>query len=368
MIINEKNKECSSCHSSFDMQKKMMTGGSSVGEYTIGDEPPKIMAYVPLQLNDEKWILTISTLLPKVTASLRGKFNLFFGLGIIILLVIFSFGFLLYFINSKRVAAEEASLLLRQRQRFQDQLNHAGKLASIGELVDTVAHEINTPLSVISSYTDLLMMQTNNPPEVKSDLEIIKKQTLRAGKYTRSLLSYSKRLPFNPQLISIKNLIDECLFLLDYRIRIKRVRIVKKYIQDIPFICLDNTQMEQVIINILNNALDASEINGDIIIGIDVKNVRENSNDNTLYQSMEISITDEGTGIAQENIGLIFEPFYSTKGPREGTGLGLAISKAIITRHRGRIEVQSELEKFTKFIITLPMNNKSLCSTNEKER
>jgi signal transduction histidine kinase len=333
----------------------MLAGGSSTAEYTIGDEPAKIVAYVPLQMNNKKWVLAISTFLPEVTAALRGKFNMFFGLGIVILIFIFLFGLLLYFINAKRIRAEESNRMLEQRQHFQDQLNHAAKLASIGELVDTVAHEINTPLGIISSHADALLLQKDYPKKFHEDLDVIKNQTKRASKYTRSLLGYSQRMPFRPAQNSLTSLIDDCLYLLAHRIKVKRASIIKNYADGISRVYMDKGQMEQVIINLLNNSLDAIKPHGEIKIetGLETDTLPGSS-------TVCIKITDNGSGIAPENLENIFEPFFTTKAPNEGTGLGLSISRAIINRHRGKLEAGSEKGKFTTFKISLPdINNQT---------
>jgi signal transduction histidine kinase len=345
--IYKKTKECSSCHSSFDIQKKMLSGRSSFAEYKIGNEPTKVMAYAPLTLDNEKWILAVSTFLPKVTAALRSKFNVFFGLGIIILIVIFSFGFLLYFINARRIRAEDANRLSEERQYYQEQLNQAAKLASIGELVDNVAHEINTPLGIISSHADALILQKDYPKKYIEELSVIKNQTNRISKYTRSLLGYSKRMPFQPEPLSISPLIDECLYLLDPWIRAKKARVIKFYRENVPAVEVDRAQMEQVFVNLINNAIDAIDFHGQIKIETGLT-TGENNN-------IFVRITDNGSGIDPENFKLIFEPFYTTKAASKGTGLGLSISKAIITRHHGNILVNSIPGQFTSFTVLVPL-------------
>ena len=364
MLLNSifhRKQICLNCHNSFDMQKKMLAGNGILGEYVIGNEPPKIMASVPLQLNNEKWVLAISTFLPSVTASLRGRFNLFFGLGIIILLVIFSFGFLLYYTNAKRIRAEESNRLLEERQHFQDQLNQAAKLASVGELVDTVAHEINTPLGVISSYTDALLMQNDYPEKYLEDLNMIKNQTKRVGKYTRSLLGYSQRMSFNPESVSIPNLLEDCLYLLAHRMKTKRIRVIKNYEPILPDVCVDRIQIEQVIINLLNNAIDALENYGQIRIALTYNEDKINEESNNRKTFVQIKITDNGSGISPENIDLIFEPFFTTKAANEGTGLGLSISRAIVNRHKGKILVESDPGEYTSFKIILPLKINKKC-------
>ena len=336
----------------------MIKGNSSFDEYTIGNEPPKIMAYVPIILNGDKWIFAISTFLPEVTASLRDKFSLFFGLGVLILFVIISLGALLYFQTVKKIRAEESNRHMEQRQNFQDQLSQAGQLASIGELVDSVAHEINTPLGIISSHIDALKLQKDYPVKFSEDLEVIKNQTKRINNYTKSLLNYSHRIPFNPKPENLTVLIDECLFLLNPLFHSKRIRIIKNYQHELPLVEIDKGQIEQVFINLLNNAADAIDNNGEIRIDvfIEERNISVVNRGEIKYAA--ITITDTGSGIRPEDLNNIFETFFTTKQEGKGTGLGLPISKAIILRHKGKIEVYSEPEKFTTFRIFLPVNNK----------
>jgi two-component system NtrC family sensor kinase len=256
------------------------------------------------------------------------------------------------------VRAEESSRHMEQRQNFQDQLNQATKLASIGELVDSVAHEINTPLGIISSHIDALKLQKDYPVKFSEDLEVIKNQTKRINNYTKSLLNYSHRIPFNPKPEKLTVLIDECLFLLNPLFHSKRIRITKNYQHDMPPVEIDKGQIEQVFINLFNNAADAIENNGEIRIDviIEEKNISIVNRGEIKYAA--ITITDTGIGIQPDDINNIFETFFTTKVEGKGTGLGLPISKAIILRHKGKIEVYSEPGKFTTFRIFLPVNNK----------
>src|SRR3990172_4889486 len=156
----------------------------AIGEYSIvGDEPPKVMAYIPIKVQNQRWILVISTFLDDITASLKEKFKFFFILGFVILGVIIFFSLLVYYMNSKRIRAEEAKRNLEQIQEVQAQLYQASKLASIGELVDTVAHEINTPAGIIAAHADAVILEKNTSDEVLNALNIIKKQTHRISDY-----------------------------------------------------------------------------------------------------------------------------------------------------------------------------------------
>ncbi len=348
--------ECFSCHSSFELQNKMLTGGPSTGEYVIADEPVKIMASVPIQLLDERWVMVVSTFLPAVTASLRDKFQLFFILGVIILGVITVLGLSLYYVNTKRIRAEEAKSQSEQMQQIQRQLSHASKLASIGELVDTVAHEINTPTGIIAAHADALLLQQDKINVCSEELYIIKNQTRRIHDYTRSLLGYSKRVPFNPQPINLNEILEECIYLLGHRFRAQHITISKNYTNNLPHLIIDQGQIEQVIINILNNAVDAIEGPGVIKIETSLAHGKTKLEGNIIPEGIMISITDNGKGIKQSEMTQIFDPFFSTKPPTEGTGLGLYISKSIIQRHHGKIEVASIEEEGTTFTIFIPQN------------
>ncbi len=347
--INNTTKDCFDCHVSFDAQKIMLKAHSpSIGEYNvIIDQPAKVMAYYPIKILNEKWILVISADITKVTESLRGKFKIFFLLGFVILAVILFFSVLIYVVNLKRVRAEEANRNLEQVQLYQEQLNQASKMASIGELVDSVAHEINTPTGIISAHIDGLMLKENYEGEVGNVLNIVKRQTLRISDYTKSLLNYSQRMTFKPETINIKDLTEECLYLLGHRFKAKQISIIKNYNNSIPLIKADQRQLEQVLINILNNAVDAVKMRGEITVTILPSNKK--------IEGIEIEIKDNGIGIAKENIEKVFNPFFSTKLKSNGTGLGLSIAKAIIARHKGNISLKSVEGKGTAFIIFLPL-------------
>jgi len=358
--ISDTTSDCSSCHISFDVPRSMIKAEvPSVGEYEIiGDEPPKVMAYFPMDFNSQKWILVISTLLPEVTANLRDRFRLFFILGFVILGVIIFFSILIYYLNSKRIRAEEANRNLEQIQGFQEQLNQASKMASIGELVDTVAHEINTPAGIIAAHADAILLMNEPLNQITEPLNVIKKQTRRISDYTKRLLDYSQNMPFYPEPTDLESLINECIFLLNHRFRAKRLTVKKNIELNQKLVNVDRRQMEQVLINLLNNSVDAVESQGEIIISLKKITNGYFSEEDPKKEKILISIEDDGAGIPQENLTKIFKPFFSTKLNIKGTGLGLAISKAIISRHRGKIEVSSIPGEGTTFNIFLPLDDK----------
>ncbi|MEE9448560.1 MAG: histidine kinase dimerization/phospho-acceptor domain-containing protein, partial [Ignavibacteriaceae bacterium] len=268
--ISDTTSECTTCHDSFDVPRLMITSNvPSTGEYSIiGDEPPKVMAYFPMDLHGQQWILVISTPLPEVTANLRDKFRLFFILGFVILGVIIFFSFLVYYLNSKRIRAEEAKRNLEQIQEYQEQLNQASKMASIGELVDTVAHELNTPAGIIAAHADAILLKNDPSAEITEPLNVIKRQTRRISDYTRRLLNYSQSMPFYPEPTDLETLINECVFLLNHRFRAKNLSVTKNIELRQTKVFVDRRQMEQVLINLLNNSVDAVDSRGEITISI----------------------------------------------------------------------------------------------------
>lgn len=345
--ILKKSPNCQSCHTSFEVQRKMIAADAAYGEYTVGEEPTKIVSHVPIDFQDERWILVISSNLSDVTLILRTRFNLFFIIIIIIAITIIVVGYLLYFINTKRIRAEEERRLSEHKDLLHQQVCHASKLASIGELVDTVAHEINTPVSIIVAQTQAMDLKNTIGADVfLEELGIIKDQTHRISNYTRRLLNYSRIMPFQPKPIDLTKLFDECLYLLGHRFRANNITVRKRYSPDLPQPPVDRSQIEQVFINLLNNAIDAINRNGEIIVEMDQIKIENGA-------GVEIKVIDNGEGIPEDSLPKIFNPFFSTKDPSKGTGLGLSISKAIIQRHGGKINVTCEPGKGTTFSILL---------------
>lgn len=354
--------KCNNCHVNFETQNRMIKAGHpSIDEYyVLGNEPHKIMAYVPLKLQNQTWIIAISTLLPKVTMGLRSRFQLFFILGLIILAVLLTLGFLLYFINLKRIRAEEAKRNLEEIHQYREQLNQASKLASIGELVDSVAHEINTPAGIIAAHADALLLEDGKNESIKEELNIIRNQTRRIAEYTRTLLTYSRLMPFRPEAIRIKDLIEECIYLIGHRLKAYKIQLEKNYDLSLPLLFTDKRQMEQVVINILNNAIDALPGGGKIKIKTGKNDIMLHLPGSKKISGVYISIEDNGTGIKKENLSKIFNPFFSTKLDAQGTGLGLSISRTIIQRLRGKLDVESEEGMYTRFTITLPYSSEGI--------
>ena len=184
------------------------------------------------------------------------------------------------------------------------------------------------------------------------DIKLIKDQTKRIKNYTKSLLGFSRRMPFQPQPNNLIELINESVFLVNPKLKSNRVILEIKIPDNFPEFVFDKGRIEQVVVNLLTNSIDFVEVNGKIIIDLQIKVTEENEKQ---VKWAVISIIDNGAGISTENMQSIFEPFFSTKPIAKGTGLGLSISKAIVERHAGKIIVESELGKGTNIKVFLPM-------------
>ncbi|NQV42546.1 MAG: sensor histidine kinase [Candidatus Marinimicrobia bacterium] len=349
--IRDIQEDCAECHSSFKIQERMILEGSGRAKYIIEGEPEKIMAYEPIQYGGLKWVLAISTYSPSVARDvLRNSIAIFILSGVFLLLLIITGGSL-YYLNIKRVLADQAKKRISEVQRIQEKLDQATKLASLGELIDSVAHEINTPTGIISAVADGMILNEDLGEDSKGEMHVIKKQVHRIKDYTRRLLGYSRVMPFRPEVNDILDLISECLFLVGPRLNAKKVVVINELPETWPSFTFDRPRLEQVIINLLNNAIDFVGSKGRVTLRIENRDEESSLGLQTWHV---LSIEDNGAGIPAADIPNIFKPFVSNKPGSQGTGLGLSISKSIVERHSGRLEVQSSPGEGATFLIYLP--------------
>jgi two-component system, NtrC family, sensor kinase len=218
------------------------------------------------------------------------------------------------------------------------------KLASIGRLSAGVAHEINNPLTTILT-TAMLIQEDLDPQDANyEELETITKETLRCRKIVTSLLDFARQSKPSKKENDINDIIRESVILTKKQAAFKDVTLVRELSSDIPTALLDRGQIQQAIINLLINAIEATDSDGKILI---------TSSYDPDAQIIELQIIDSGEGISAENIGQLFDPFFTTK--EEGTGLGLAITHGIIEQHGGSVEVDSKIGQGTTFKIKLPL-------------
>jgi two-component system NtrC family sensor kinase len=235
----------------------------------------------------------------------------------------------------------------RELQQMQSQLVRSEKLASLGELVAGIAHEINNPLTGILVFANLLHEDARLHPELQADLSVIQRETQRCSAIVQRLLAFSREAPPQKKRLSLHPLLDNTLQLLENQPSFKNIQLVRDYAPDLPAIEVDEGQLSQVFMNILLNALQAMPDGGSL--KLQTMQVGER---------VEIVITDTGCGMEEAQLARIFDPFYTTK--PTGTGLGLSVSYGIIEGHGGNIRVESKVGQGTQIWIELPIEGASL--------
>ncbi|MBP1623055.1 MAG: multi-sensor signal transduction histidine kinase, partial [Acidobacteria bacterium] len=232
---------------------------------------------------------------------------------------------------------------ITEKIQLEGQLMQAEKLSSIGLLAAGIAHEVNTPIAGISSYTQMLLKETPESDRRKPILEKIEKQTFRAAEIVNGLLNFSRMNGSEFKELDINQLIDDSLTLLNHQLQSSHITVDSQYDRSLPLVYGNSGKLQQVFINLFLNARDAMPSGGELAV------------QTAMTDSMVIvDISDTGTGISEENIKRIFDPFFTTKEIGKGTGLGLAVTYGIIQEHGGRIFVDSDSGRGTHFRVKLP--------------
>jgi PAS domain S-box-containing protein len=230
-------------------------------------------------------------------------------------------------------------------KRLQQELRERENLALIGEVVSSIAHSLSNPLNIISGNADFLLLNRKEKDQDYEELKTIVDETTRITKSIRHLLNFSRPITVVKKNTNINNLVNEIINKSKFIIGNKDINIKKALVKDMPDIKCDPAQIEEVLTNLVTNAVQAIHKKGEIRIKTSV-------DDSKLY----IEVTDDGPGIPKENLEKIFQPFYSSKEYGKGTGLGLSIAKREIMEHGGEIKVDSTVGKGTTFLISLPVN------------
>jgi two-component system NtrC family sensor kinase len=232
---------------------------------------------------------------------------------------------------------------ITEKIQLEDQLMQAEKLSSIGLLAAGIAHEVNTPIAGISSYTQMLLKETPESDTRKLILEKIERQTFRAAEIVNGLLNFSRMNGSEFKDLDINQLIDDSLALLNHQLQSSHIRVDSQYAQPLPPVHGNAGKLQQVFVNLFLNARDAMPSGGELTI-------RTAMNETMVI----VDVSDTGAGIPEQNIKRIFDPFFTTKDIGRGTGLGLAVTYGIIQDHGGRIFVDSRSGKGTHFRVKLP--------------
>jgi hypothetical protein len=230
------------------------------------------------------------------------------------------------------------------RAELEQRLVQADKLSSIGLLAAGVAHEVNTPLAVISTYAQMLAKQVAEDSAKSQILDKIAKQTFRASEIVNSLLNFSRTSSTSFGPVNLNKVIQETLSLLDHQLQKAGIVIRANYDSDPPVIQGNAGKLQQVFLNLFLNARDAMPSGG----RLEIRTWREGSR-------AQVEVDDSGTGIAPEHLHRIYDPFFTTKAARKGTGLGLSVSYGIIQEHDGSIEVSNRPAGGARFHIAFPL-------------
>jgi two-component system NtrC family sensor kinase len=241
---------------------------------------------------------------------------------------------------------------------LQAKLAHSEKMATIGRLVSGVAHEVNNPLAAILGFTDLLLENPEIPASAREDLEIILQETQRTRVIVQDLLSFARQRPVQRESVKINAILRQTIKLRSYDFASHGVEVTEEFDEELAPVVGDPQQLQQVFLNILNNAYDTvqeSVRRGAILISTSERN-----------GSVEISVKDNGMGIA--NPARIFDPFYTTKQAGKGTGLGLSICYGIVRAHGGEILCTNNTDsEGSSFLIRLPVAVENVSSAAAKE-
>ncbi len=249
-------------------------------------------------------------------------------------------------IEKKRLerAVSKAQARLRTAQ---EQLMQAEKMSAIGQLISGVTHELNNPLSGIMGFAQLLLASEVNP-KTKKSLERIFNETVRCQKIVQNLLGFARRHKPEKTCQSLNQVIDSVLELRAYQMQVDNIEVERRYDPVLPSTMLDFHQIQQVVLNVVNNAHQAMMSTSGRPRCLVVTTLRDGD-------MLRAQFADSGLGIAQERVGRIFEPFFTTKEPGKGTGLGLSLSRAIVTDHQGTMGADSTLAEGTTITIDLPL-------------
>ena len=236
--------------------------------------------------------------------------------------------------------------LFEKLKTTQEDLIQAEKLTSLGQLAASIAHEINNPLAGVLTYTKLLARKVSGDTFEKEEalgyLAKMESEVSRCSRIIRNLLDFSRQTEPHFKLVDINQILEQVLAMVGHQAQIQKVEIVKEFSSSLPEVMADFDQLQQVFTNLTLNAIQAMSGGGKLTLRTSVAN-----------SQVEVDVQDTGCGISKENLSKLFTPFFTTKEKGKGVGLGLAVVQRIIERHKGRIQVQSEVGKGTTFSIYL---------------
>jgi signal transduction histidine kinase len=248
------------------------------------------------------------------------------------------------------IATELAAIIERQhiqeqQRQLQEQLRHADRLATIGQLAAGVAHELNEPLGSVLGFAQLAKRGIDDPVRAIRDIEKIESASLHAREVVKKLMVFARQTPQQKTAVNLSQVVEEGLYFLESRCAKAGIKLTQNLASDLPEITADRSQLYQVLVNLVVNAIQAMPDGGTI----DIETGRKD-------QSVVLTVSDSGVGIEEEILEKIFVPFFTTKDIDEGTGLGLAVVHGIVTAHKGTVIVKSIMGEGTIFTVSLPLD------------
>lgn len=252
----------------------------------------------------------------------------------------------LYALTQQQVLA--LSEVNRRLREAQQQLIQSAKLASIGQLVAGLAHELNNPVGIILGFVEVLLQDRPEDDPLTAPLRAVRQEARRCRQIVRNLLDFARSSEPQFRPTDVAGVLDMTCTLLAHQAMLHRVHIVREYQAPLPIIMADANQLQQVFTNLMLNAIQAMPQGGTLRVRARV-----------VGEELHISFTDTGVGIPPEHLERIFEPFFTTKPAGEGTGLGLSVSKGLIEQHGGALEVVSPapgLDAGAQFTVRLPLH------------
>jgi two-component system, NtrC family, sensor kinase len=234
-----------------------------------------------------------------------------------------------------------------ERRRLQDQLIQSEKMSAIGQLIAGIAHDLNNPLASVVGFADYLTEVPNVPPQLREPLTVIQEEAERASNIVKNLLSFARKQEHQRRPTALKPLLDATFLLLRNNLMAYRVEASLEIEPDLPMPDIDPNQIQQVFVNLINNAAQAIASTGRP--GTVVVRARQ------WLDGVAVDVADDGPGMSEALAAQVFEPFFTTKPEGEGTGLGLSISQGIVREHGGRIMLSTEEDKGSVFTVQLPL-------------
>jgi len=249
--------------------------------------------------------------------------------------------------------AKDVTTIKETEQRIQQ----TEKLVAVGQLAAGVAHEINNPLGVILCHTDIMKESSENDEEMLHDIGIIERHTENCKRIVADLLDFSRSREsrIERQLTSVNEIVEGVVSMVGQQFKKNQIRLNCNLDKALPHCLVDSRRIQQVLVNLIMNGVQAVENKGEISISTRLKD-----------DQILIEIEDDGPGISKEVLDKIFDPFFSTKEQGKGTGLGLSVSYGIIHEHKGEIKVQSTPGQGARFTVILPLSRKNLAGTGDE--